>query len=115
VTSEDFRRLALSLPEAAERSHHDHPDFRVRDKIFATLAPPDGSRGMVKLLPEQQEAFVRARPQAFTPVPGGWGDRGATYVLLAAADEDTVIDALWMAWRNTAPKAVLARHAAPET
>jgi hypothetical protein len=104
MTAEDFRRLALSLPEVGEQSHMDHPDFRVRGKIFATLGYPDDTRAMVKLLHEQQDALVRARPGVFAPVPGGWGRRGATYVTLQAADEATAYDALLMAWRNTAPK-----------
>ena len=44
-----FRRLALALPEATERSHMGHPDFRVGGKIFATLGWPEGGWGMVKL------------------------------------------------------------------
>src|SRR5436190_22674219 len=34
----DFRRLALSMPEAAEGSHFGNADFRVGGKIFATLS-----------------------------------------------------------------------------
>ncbi len=60
-----------------------HPDFRVRGgKIFATLAYPDKKWGMVKLTPEQQEEFVRAEPEVFEPVKGGWGRGGATSVRL---------------------------------
>jgi hypothetical protein len=111
MTAGDFRKLALSLPEATEQSHMDHPDFRVRGKIFATLGHPDATRAMVKLLHEQQDALVHARPEVFAPVPGGWGRRGATYVTLQAADEATAYDALVMAWRNTAPRALLDLHA----
>ena len=39
MTANEFRGLALALPEAVESSHMDHPDFRVRGKIFATLGP----------------------------------------------------------------------------
>ncbi len=39
VTDAAFRKLALSLPEAVEKGHMGHPDFRVRNKIFATLQP----------------------------------------------------------------------------
>ena len=41
MTQAEFRRLALSFPETEEKQHMDHPDFRVRGKIFATLAYPD--------------------------------------------------------------------------
>ena len=81
-----------------------HPDFRVGEKIFATLGYPDASCGMVKLTPKQQEAFVEAETTVFHPVKGGWGDRGATIVRLAAAREESVRRALVAAWRNTAPK-----------
>jgi hypothetical protein len=110
MTAEEFRSLALSLPEAAEQSHMEHPDFRVRGKIFATLGYPDGDRAMVKLTHDQQEALTRSRPELFAPVPGGWGRRGATYVTLQAADAATVYDALLMAWRNTAPKGLVKLH-----
>ena len=107
----DVRAIALGLPEATEAPHHDMTSFRVRGKIFATLGHPDESRGMVKLLHEQQDALTRARPEVFAPVPGGWGRRGATYVTLAAADEAAIHDALVMAWRNMAPKKLIEQHA----
>src|SRR5205823_1993383 len=102
MTSDDFRRLALELPEAAESAHMSHPDFRVRGKIFATLPYPD--KGMVKLTPEQQATFVRTEPAVFVPVKGGWGRRGATHVVLEKGEETSVRQALTVAWRNAAPK-----------
>ncbi len=110
ITAEDFRRLALSLPEASEQSHMGHPDFRVRGKIFSTLGYPDDSCGMVALLHAQQDALLHAKPDCFAPVPGGWGRRGATYVNLREADEESVYDALVMAWQNKAPKSLLKLH-----
>jgi hypothetical protein len=83
-----------------------HPDFRVRGKIFATLAYPTKSVGMVKLKPEQQVLFVEAEPDVFRPVDGAWGERGATYVQLRQANQATVLQALRTAWRNTAPKSL---------
>ncbi len=103
MTANEFRDLALALPEAVESAHMDHPDFRVRGKIFATLGPGE-AWGMVKLKPEQQSLFVRTEPAVFRPVNGVWGQRGATYVTLDAATEPSVRQALTAAWRNTAPK-----------
>lgn len=103
VIAEEFRNMALSLPEALEGAHMGHPDFRVGGKIFATLAP-DESWGMVKLTREQQEEFVRDEPEVFQPVNGAWGRRGATHVRLVAATEGAVRPALIAAWRNAAPK-----------
>lgn len=88
-----------------------HPDFRVRGKIFATLSYPDASWGMVKLSPEQQEAFVSAEPAVFAPVKGGWGRRGATNVRLRLAKTRSVRVALATAWRNVAPRQLAERVA----
>ena len=104
VTREQFRRLALSFPETAESAHQDHPDFLVRGRIFATLSYPDEKWGMVSLTPEQQEEFVRAEPEAFVPVKGGWGRRGATSVRLRAAKRASLRRAMAAAWCNKAPK-----------
>ena len=111
---EDFRRLALGLPEAVEGAHMGHPDFRVGGKIFATLCVPSDEWGMVKLTPEQQAAFVEAHPKVFTPVKGGWGLRGATNVRLQTASTRTLQPALATAWRNTAPAALVRAASQPE-
>ncbi|PYO27545.1 MAG: hypothetical protein DMD73_08995 [Gemmatimonadetes bacterium] len=104
MTANEFRRLALSLPQATESSHMGHPDFRVADKVFATLGYPTRGWGVVMLTPDQQEFFVRAEPAAFKPVTGGWGRRGSTTVRLPAAKRAAVREALIAAWRNRAPK-----------
>ena len=84
-----------------------HPDFRVRGKIFATLAYPDENFGVVKLAPEQQEEFMREEPATFTPAAGAWGKRGYTQVHLRRARKKTLQAALTAAWRNTAPPALV--------
>jgi hypothetical protein len=105
MTIAEFRRIALSMPQAAESAHMGHPDFRVKGKIFATLfSRDDDNWGMVKLNPEQQRQFVEANPGVFEPVKGGWGRRGATQVRLDSVDKATLRSAIFTAWLNTAPK-----------
>lgn len=104
MTTDDFRRLALSLPETSEGTHMGHPDFRVAGKIFATLAYPKRGWGTIMLTRDEQEHFVRAQPAAFSPVKGGWGEKGATNVQLRAARKGVVREALMFAWQKRAPK-----------
>jgi hypothetical protein len=106
MTAKDFRRIALALPEAEERAHMSHPDFRVGGKIFATLGYPDKTCGMVKLTPEQQHYFSKDEPKVFEPVNGAWGRRGATRVHLKVANKETLSKAIEAAWRNTVPKRI---------
>ncbi len=112
MTASDFRRLALSFPEVVESSHMDHPDFRVGGKIFATLGYFDQGWGMVKLMPDQQEEFVKAEPKVLVPAKGYWGRHGATCVHLRSAKKSTVRKALFAAWLNTAPKRLAAKFQA---
>lgn len=109
MTASDFRRIALSFPEATESAHTDHPDFRVGGKIFATLDYPGKGWGMVKLPPKQQVFFIEAEPKVFAPAKGVWGLRGATIVHLRAAKRVSLRRALAAAWRNVAPKRLSTR------
>ena len=72
----DFRRIALGMEGAVEGAHMGHPDFRVNNRIFATLRHDRESGGLV-LTPDQQEQFLRAHPDAFVPASGAWGRAGA--------------------------------------
>ena len=99
MTVSDFRRIALSLPGAEESSHMGSPDFRVGDRIFATLASHSKGYGNLMLNPEQQAEFVTELPDVFLPVAGGWGRMGITHVVLAKANKDVLEGALRAAWK----------------
>jgi hypothetical protein len=107
MTPDDFRKIALSMPEAIESEHMAHPDFRVGNKIFASLGYPDQEHGMVVLPPEEQARLLRSQPKIFSPAKGAWGKQGSTTVRLEALDKATLKRVLEMAWRNKAPKHLL--------
>jgi hypothetical protein len=109
MTPAAFQKIALALPEAAASSHFDVPDFRVGGKIFATAGRIDG-KAVLKLTRDQQQMLCEAEPDMFEPVSGGWGRLGWTNLVLAKTDAKTAKSALWMAWRNTAPKKLLKAH-----
>jgi hypothetical protein len=104
MTADDFRRLALSLPDTAEGSHHGNADFRVGGKIFATLAYQDQGFGVLLLSPDEQQGMVSDAPECFSPVPGGWGRQGSTRVLLSSVTEEVLAGALRTAWLRRKPK-----------
>jgi hypothetical protein len=99
MNAADFRRIALSLEGAEESSHMGAPDFRVRGRIFATLASQDEGYGNLMLTHEQQADFVRELPDVFLPIHGGWGRMGMTHIRLAKATEDVLTGALRTAWK----------------
>jgi hypothetical protein len=103
MTAQDFRRIAIALTGVVESSHMNHPDFRAGGRIFASLHADD-RHGMVKLTPEQQKRFLAGSPDAFTPENGAWGRQGCTRVSLKSVDEDTLGEALTLAWKNITTK-----------
>ena len=99
MTHHDFRRIALGMEDAIEAAHMGHPDFRANGRIFATLHS-DLKTGMVKLMPEQQQTFVREHAATFLPENGAWRRQGCTRVHLASVDEDTLGEAMTLAWQS---------------
>lgn len=108
MSPEQFRRLALALPEVVEGAHHDHPDFRAHGRVIASLHP-DGEQAMVKVPPALQRQFVSAQPESFVAANGAWGRAGCTMVKLAAAPAGVVRDALTEAWQLAAASGSRAR------
>ncbi len=104
MTVDDFRRLALALEGTVEGSHMGHPDFRVQNRIFATLPPGGSEYGVLLLNPEQQSGLVEDAPDLFSPVPGGWGRNGSTRVHLEKITDELLAGALRLAWQNRVAK-----------
>jgi hypothetical protein len=102
------------MAEVVEGAHMKHPDFRVKGKIFATLHADD-VWGVVKLTPEQQARFIGEHPATFVPESGAWGRQGYTRVRLEAVDEETLGEALTLAWQNVARAAAPKRKPASKT
>jgi hypothetical protein len=103
ITIAAFRKMALAMPGAIEAPHFELASFRAGGKIFATLSEKD-ARAMVKLTPEQQEMMTGAEPNIFQRIPNAWGDKGATWMHLKAADRNAAESALAAAHANVAAK-----------
>ena len=102
-TQDDFRRFALSLPEAHPGSHMGREDLRVRNKIFATL-PEDGRTVNLKTTPIALDMLVRSDPATYRDV---WGGRWVG-VDLAAVTPDELTELALEAYCLAAPKKLCA-------
>jgi hypothetical protein len=108
VSGDDVRRIALSFPEAREQETWGHPTFRVRDKMFATMAT-DGTSASLKASREAQAALVGSEPETFSVAPYV-GQHGWVTVDLRRVDPEEMAELLDEAWRATAPKRVVAAY-----
>jgi hypothetical protein len=106
MTSEEFRRLALSLPEAQEKETWGEATFRVRDKIFATLGP-DGVDAGLKASLEAQAVLVNSAPEIFS-IAHYTGRHGWIGVKLELVDAEELRELVIESWRKIAPKKLVA-------
>lgn len=101
LSSDEARRLALSLPEVVEQDHHGRPSFRVGGRIIATLW--NEQRMNVMLDEGGIRTAVEAAPAVCEEV--WWGKRlAAVGVNLARADQAVLAELLEDAWEQKAPK-----------
>jgi hypothetical protein len=109
VTIETVRQLALSFPETDEHPHFERRAFRVKKKIFATLSEKDGTLNLM-LTPVDQSVFCAFDNTIIYPVPGGWGRKGATTVILKKVSKTMLKDALRVAYCTVAPRKLAEKY-----
>jgi len=102
ATAADLRRAALALEGTVEAPHFDRAAFKAA-RIYVTLAP-DGKTANFKFTPEEQEFKCMLAPQAFAPIPNGWGRQGWTTATLSGLSKAELRDALKIAWAHGTAK-----------
>ena len=102
ATPAELRAVIAGLPGAEERETWGHPTFRVRDKMFATMAD-DGSTATVKATPEEQAALIEGDPGTFG-IPAYVGKHGWIGFVTARVEPEDLEPLVLEAWRSTAPK-----------
>ena len=105
ITEATARKIALSMPEAEEGAHMDHPDFRVRKKIFATLWPSK-KEAVVMLDPATHDDHLRENPEAFSL--NGWSKQGALTVHLKHISKAQFQILVKESWARRAPATLVA-------
>lgn len=102
ATGKDLHRLALALDGTAEAPHFDRTAFKAA-RIYVTLAA-DGRTANFKFAPDEQEFKCMMAPEAFTPVPKGWGRMGWTTATLSKLSVAELKSALETAYAHAVKK-----------
>ena len=109
ISPSTVRRLALALPEATEGKHFDIADFRVRNKIFASLLNDTPTVGL-KSTASNVAALVSADPVTFKDLwRGRWLGVRLDRINVGILQE-LIVDA----WCLAAPKRLAASRAQSE-
>jgi hypothetical protein len=113
VRFEALREIALALPGVVEGTSYGTPAFRVGKKFLARMKE-DGETLVVRIGFDEREALLQAEPAIFF-ITEHYQGYPAVLVRLAKVDLDQLREVLLEAWRNHAPKKLLAefdRHPA---
>jgi hypothetical protein len=104
ITPDKIKQLALAFPEAVQSSHFDVTDFRVKKKIFATIHPTGKTGVLLHIDPDQRAALAENEPETYQL-------RGsALQVVFAKVSVAAYKQLIEQAWRNTAPKKLVAAY-----
>lgn len=98
MNPEAVRVLLLGFPGVKARGILDSQEFRVRDRVFATLGWPEPGLMVLRLTPADQRRL--AVGEAAVPEPGGRGRRGITRVRIDTIDDSELASILDAAWRT---------------
>lgn len=110
LTAADVRSAALSLPDVGEKLAWGQPTFRVAGKIFASLGDDDTAMG-VKCPKEDRAELIVTEPEKFFLKEGHDDHYAWLRVRLAALeDAEELATILTDAWRQVAPRRLLAAH-----
>ncbi|MEU4173869.1 MmcQ/YjbR family DNA-binding protein [Streptomyces sp. NPDC026589] len=110
ITAADVRSAALSLPDTMEKLAWGQPTFRVAGRIFASLGDDETAMG-VKCPREDRAELIAAEPEKFF-IREGHDDHYAwmRVRLSALEDADELAAILADAWRQVAPRRLVAAH-----
>ncbi len=91
MTLDEFRQLALALPNVRLVNQLGNLTLMVGDKAFGRLGMPDPGSVILRLTPEEQAKARSTAPLVFSPQAGGPGARGHTCARLASATPALVL------------------------
>ncbi|MGW5360104.1 MmcQ/YjbR family DNA-binding protein [Actinopolymorpha pittospori] len=113
IPSGEIRRFATAFPEVEEFTHHvfEQPVFKVRGKAFAGM-DRGGRTAVFSIKQEDAAAAVAAEPAVYKEVWRNASTRSfvGLRVNLEKVSPEHVRDLVERAWRNKAPKRLVASY-----
>ncbi|HEY0510474.1 MAG TPA: MmcQ/YjbR family DNA-binding protein [Thermoanaerobaculia bacterium] len=106
VTFETVRQVALSLPGVEEGKSYGTPAFRIGKKFLARLRE-DGETLALRIGFDERDVLMKADPETFF-ITEHYRGYPAVLVRLATVDPDRLREVLEEAWRQNAPKRLVA-------
>ena len=106
VTEAQFRKIALSFPEAHEKSHYGQPSIFIAKKFFARLRAEDAAIVWIVGSIDERDALLEMDPKTYF-VTDHYRNYPSVLVRLARLNETMLRKMLERRWRAIAPKKLL--------
>ncbi len=108
MSFQEVSAIALELPGVEPGTSYGTPAFRVGRKFLVRLRE-DGETLAVRIDFDERDILIAADPEAFF-ITEHYRNYPAVVVRLAAVDPDSLRQVLAQAWRQIAPKRLVAEH-----
>lgn len=108
ATADDYRRIALALPEVIEESHYGSPAYKAGKK-FLTRLREDGENVVIPMNRDERDFWIESEPELFhvTPHYQNWN---GVLVRLAKVEPERLEELLSAAWLFVATPTMRKRH-----
>ncbi|MEX0782321.1 MAG: MmcQ/YjbR family DNA-binding protein [Dehalococcoidia bacterium] len=108
ATEDEYRRIALSLPEVIEENHYGSPSFKV-GKTFLSRLREDGENVVLPMPIDERDFWIEQEPNIFH-VTEHYQKWAGVLVRLAEVEPERLEELLHGAWLHVAKPAVRKRH-----
>jgi hypothetical protein len=112
MTEAQFKKIALSFPEANEKLSYGKPSIFIAKKFFTRLRAEDDSIVLVVASIDEREMMIESDPKTFH-ITEHYRNSAAVLARIARIDAKTLHGMLERRWRAIAPKKVLKALSSP--
>jgi hypothetical protein len=103
ITAAQFKKVALSFPEAHEKSHYGSPSIMIAKKFFTRLRREDDGIVWIVGSIDERDALLEMDPQTYF-ITDHYRNYPAVLVRISAIDTAMLRKMLERRWRAIAPK-----------
>jgi len=101
-----FKKVALSFPEAHEKSSYGYPSIFIAKKFFTRLRKQDDSIVLIVGSIDEREMMIESDPKTFH-ITDHYRDYPSVLVRIGRINEKTLHAMLERRWRAIAPKKLI--------
>src|SRR5438132_5478195 len=103
ITERQFKKVALSFPEAHEKSSYGNPSIFIAKKFFTRLRSEDDSIVLIVGSIDEREMMIESDPKTFH-ITEHYRNHPSVLVRIARLNEKALHAMLERRWRDIAPK-----------